>query len=257
MAFCELRYFSPALEKQTAASIILPDDGRSMARFPVLYLLHGLSDDHTIWGRRTSVERYVAGLPLIVVMPDGGRGFYTDAEQGYAYETAIVRDLAGYVERMFAALPERSGRCIAGLSMGGYGAVRLALRHPDMFCAAVSHSGALHFGHHPMHGDDAWAAEMRRIVGADPMGGKDDLYALAERMDPALRPALRIDCGADDFLIEANRAFHAHLGAIGYAHEYAEFPGAHDWSYWDAHVREAIAFLARQLGIAERAPEGA
>src|SRR5579871_2790575 len=124
MAFCELHYFSPALQKQTAANILLPEGEEATGPFCVFYLLHGLSDDHTIWQRRTSIERYVAGLPLIVVMPDGGRGFYTDAQEGMAYETAIVHDLVNYVDRMFPTKAERGGRCIGGLSMGGYGAIK-------------------------------------------------------------------------------------------------------------------------------------
>src|SRR5688572_4392093 len=101
MAFCELHYFSKALSKHTAANVILPQVEEQQGPFPVWYLLHGLSDDHTGWMRRTSIERYVAHLPLIVVMSDGGRSFYCDAMQGYAYETAIVEDLIGYIDSMF------------------------------------------------------------------------------------------------------------------------------------------------------------
>ena len=133
--------------------------------------------------------------------------------------------------------------------MGGYGAIRLALRFPNMFCSAVSHSGALAFGHGDFDGEDGWAKEMRRIVGEKPTGGINDLFALAEKADHSLLPALRIDCGTEDFLIEANRAFHAHLTALNIPHEYEEFPGAHDWEYWDHHIQEALAFHARNLGI--------
>lgn len=250
MAFCELHFFSKALGKQTAADVLLPEVDHP-GPFAVMYLLHGLSDNHTIWQRRTSIERYVQNLPLIVVMPDGGRGFYCDAAQGPAYETAIIGDLIGYVDRMFHTRAARSGRCVGGLSMGGYGAAKLALRFPDLFCSAVSHSGAMHFGHQPVQHDRGREiqAEFERIVGPDPAGGPNDLYALAEAVEPANRPALRIDCGTDDFLIEQNRAFHAHLKSIGYEHEYAEFPGAHDWAYWDEHVQEAIRFHTRHLNI--------
>lgn len=249
MAFCELKYFSRALEKQTAANIILPE-GDIAGPFATFYLLHGLSDDHTIWERRTSIERYVEGLPLIVVMPDGGRGFYCDAQQGMAYETAVIRDLVGYIDKMFPTRANREGRCIGGLSMGGYGAVKLALQHPDLFCSAVSHSGALAFAHKPFPKDGSiWTAEFSRIVGPEPTDGPNDIFALAEYLPVEKRPALRIDCGVDDFLIEDNRACHAHLETIGYAHEYDEYPGVHNWEYWDLHVREAIAFHTRNLGI--------
>nr|MDQ2732453.1 esterase family protein [Armatimonadota bacterium] len=233
----------------TAADVILPENGEGP--FATFYLLHGLSDDHTIWQRRTSIERYVQHLPLIVVMPDGGRGFYCDAKEGMAWETSLIRDLIGYVDRTFRTVASRESRCIGGLSMGGYGAVKLALKHPHLFCSAVSHSGALAFAHKPLSASptDAMAAEFKRIVGANATGGPDDIFALAERLPVEQRPAIRIDCGVDDFLLEDNRACHTHLESLGYHHEYAEYPGAHDWAYWDVHVQDAIAFHARNMGL--------
>lgn len=250
MAFCELKYFSNALGKQTAANIILPE-GDLKPPFATFYLLHGLSDDHTIWLRRTSIERYVSNMPLIVVMPDGGRGFYCDAKEGMAWETSLVGDLIGYVDTMLPTKAERASRCIGGLSMGGYGAVKLALKYPDLFCSAVSHSGALRFANRPFptQPENAWNAEFARIVGENPLGGSDDIFALSEKLAPAKRPAVRIDCGMEDRLLEDNRACHAHLEKVGYPHEYAEFPGAHDWAYWDIHIQEALAFHARHLGL--------
>lgn len=128
--------------------------------------------------------------------------------------------------------------------MGGYGAVKLALRYPEMFCSANSHSGALGFAHWALSTDpgNSFAVEFTRVIGAEPVGGPNDLFALAEALDPVVRPALSIDCGTSDHLLDANRAFHAHLTEIGYAHEYTEFPGAHDWSYWDEHIQQALKF---------------
>ncbi|MBV9865406.1 MAG: hypothetical protein JO316_08660 [Abitibacteriaceae bacterium] len=249
MAFCELHYFSKALGMQTAANVILPE-GDSKGPFAVFYLLHGLSDDHTIWLRRTSIDRYVQGLPLMVVMPNGGRGFYTDAAQGFAYEKSMIEDLVGYIDGMFNTKAERSGRCIGGLSMGGYGAVRLALRRPDMFCSANSHSGAMNFGHEKRDStSDELINEFRRVLGENHVGGKDDLYTLAEQIERSQLPALRIDCGTEDFLLNSNREFHAYLDKIGLPHEYAEFSGAHEWSYWDVHVQEALRFHTKNLGL--------
>ena len=263
MALMELKYFSSALLKQTAATVIFPET-KVEGPFPVFYLLHGLSDDHTMWQRRTSIERYVQDLPLIVVMPDGGRGFYCDAEQGMAWETAIARDLVTLIDKMFPTLKERSGRCVGGLSMGGYGAIKLALSYPEMFCSANSHSGALGFAHWAPSADpgNSFAVEFTRVIGTEPAGGSNDLFALAEALDPArqairpphgqavredTRPALSIDCGTSDHLLDANRAFHAHLTEIGYSHEYSEFPGGHDWPYWDEHIQQALKFHLRAL----------
>ncbi len=249
MAFCELTYFSRALGKQTGVNIILPEGDDKIGPFPVFYLLHGLSDDHTMWMRRSSIERYVETLPLIVVMPDGGRGFYTDAIDGFAYETAIALELVAFVDKNFSARAERNGRALGGLSMGGYGALKLALRFPDQFCSAVSHSGAVAFGHKPLTEENSWNREWRRVFGLDPVGGPNDIFALAENIDRAKLPALRFDCGVDDFLIEDNRALHQHLDELQIAHEYEEFPGGHEWGYWDRHVQEAIRFHAKNLGI--------
>jgi S-formylglutathione hydrolase FrmB len=234
----------------SGATIILPEGEQATGPFAVLYLLHGYSDDHTVWSRRTSIERYAEGLPLIIVMPDGGNGFYVNAQQGFTYDTAITQDLIGYVDRMFPTDARRERRVVGGLSMGGYGAVKLALSHPDLFCAAVSHSGALAFGHLP---PSEPRPDFTAIHGEQPQGGPYDLFALVERADRARLPALRIDCGVDDFLIESNRAFHAHLETLGIPHEYAEFPGAHTWAYWDEHVQEALAFFAPILSIERRA----
>jgi S-formylglutathione hydrolase FrmB len=249
VAFCELKYFSKALQKATAADIILPE-GDMEGPFATFYLLHGLSDDHTIWQRRTSIERYVQNLPLIVVMPDSGRGFYTDAKEGMAWETALVGDLLNYVDKMFPTKASREGRCVGGLSMGGYGAMKFALKHSDLFCSAVSHSGAVGI---VSRIEPTWDnyAYWKGLFGENPAGGPDDCFALAAKVPPAKRPALRIDCGTEDRLLEDNRNFHAHLEKIGYPHEYAEFPGGHTWDYWDLHVQEAIAFHARNLGIRE------
>ncbi len=216
MAVCEIHFkVSAALGKMTSANVIFPE-GRS-GPFPVFYLLHGLSDDHSAWVRRTSIERYVDGLPIIVVMPNGDRGFYVDARSrpSSAYDTYITRDLTGFIDATFRTIIGRRGRVIAGLSMGGYGALAIALRHPDMFCAAASHSGALAFCSRPVARAtgtlDPFGEEFKPIVGRNPKNGPNDLFKMSRSVSPALLPALRIDCGKKDFLIEDNRAFHRHL----------------------------------------------
>lgn len=243
MPFLELKYFSNALGMATSANVILPDPSLEPP-YNVMFLLHGLSDDHTIWSRRTSIERYVEGLPLIVVMPNGGRGFYTNAEVGFAYGTAIGEELPAIIKRYF---PVRDEWCIAGLSMGGYGAIRLALAYPDLFRSTASHSGALAFGHEALFDDDASQHEFGRILGKNPIGSQHDLFHLAETCPNV--PAIRIDCGVDDFLLQHNRQYTQFLKEKGIAYEYEEFPGDHTWDYWDTHVQEAIAFHRKNLGF--------
>ncbi|MFW6189950.1 MAG: alpha/beta hydrolase [Planctomycetota bacterium] len=247
MAVMRVNFFAGSLQKAHHMTVLLPQDAEEGGPYPVLYLLHGLSDDDTIWTRRTSLERYVGGLPLMVVMPDGGRGFYSDAAAGPAWERHIMEDVIGFVERFFPARADRQGRVIGGLSMGGYGSVKLGLKYPDRFCSVASHSGAFRMSRRVEEGDRT--DEMRRIFGENPAGGADDPFALAERIDRDRLPAISLDCGTDDFLIEENRAFHRHLERLGVPHRYEEFPGEHEWGYWDRRIRQALRFHTDALGI--------
>jgi S-formylglutathione hydrolase FrmB len=246
MAFCTVHCFSNTLAKQVAMNVIVPDKGAGP--FATFYLLHGMSDDYTIWHRRTRIEWYVRDMPLIVVMPDGFRGFYTNNNDGPAYATFFGEELIEFVERIFPATKTRAGRCIGGLSMGGYGALRLALGFPDLFVSAHSHSGALMAGAQLRQGPQA--QEFQRIFGKDPTGSEHDLRVLAKRCAKQKKlPKLRIDCGADDFLIDANRRFHQFLTQQRIEHDYEEFPGEHNWDYWDLHVQEALRFHAKALKL--------
>lgn len=246
MAVCTLQFHGEAIDKASSMNVVFPHDPKLEGPFPVMYLLHGLSDDHTIWCRRTSIERYVQDLPLVVVMPDSGRGFYTDAVAGPAYERHIIEDVIGFVERMFNVRTDREGRAIGGLSMGGYGAMKLALKYPHVFGSVVAHSGV--YDVRRFSSPDA-PDEFRRIFGPDAVGGSNDVFALASRLDSERLPAIRLDCGVDDRLLADNRSLHAHLESLDISHEYAEYPGAHTWDYWDEHIQEAIAFHRKTLGV--------
>jgi putative tributyrin esterase len=248
MAICEFHWGSGVLGKQVTTRLILPERGKPP--FAVFYLLHGLSDDYTIWSRRTRIETYAASLPLIVVMPDGGRGYFTDNERGPAYARHLAEELPAVIERNFPAKPSRSSRCVGGLSMGGYGALRLALGYPDRFCSATSHSGALLAGSRPPRKGDLFTDEFKLVFGARPVGSSHDLVHLAGQCKSAgALPRLRIDCGTEDFLLDQNRGFHDRLVEMEIPHDYEEFPGSHSWDYWDIHVREAIAFHARVMKL--------
>jgi S-formylglutathione hydrolase FrmB len=251
MSLMHVHWSSQVLGQKVSMNVIVPD--RLEPPFAVFYLLHGLSDDYSIWLRRTSIERYVEGLPLIVVMPDGHRGFYTDMHDGPSYGRYMAEEIPTFVERAFPAKRDRGGRCIGGLSMGGYGALRLALAHPERYASVTSHSGALMAGHNekPREGGPITMQEARRIFGERPRGTRHDLVHLAKvaKESGAAMPAIRMDCGREDFLLEDNRRFHAELERLGVGHEYEEFAGAHTWAYWDQHVVEAIRFHVRALNL--------
>ena len=237
------------LGKGISLNAIVPDT--AVGPFPVLYLLGGLSDDHTNWHRMTSIQRYVEGLPLIVIMPSGERGFYTDnpSRPYAAYETAITQDIVGFTDRTFNTIQESSGRVVAGLSMGGYGAVKFALKYPQLFSSAASLSGALAVGHSDAGRDDDFDREFGPVFGANPAGSDNDLFALASAIPKALRPPLFISCGTEDFLLDHNRQFKAHLDSIGFDYTYEEHPGIHNWAYWNRHIVAALSFLCPPLGL--------
>jgi putative tributyrin esterase len=248
MALCDLHFFSQALGKHVGAYVYVPDD--FAPPFATLYLLHGLSDDYTGWMRRSSIERHAGGYGLMIVMPDGYRGFYTDNAAGPAYATYIAKEVVETIERIFPAKRSRESRGVGGLSMGGYGALRLALGHPQIFSVATSHSGAVLHGsrNHPRAGGALQDDEFHRIFGDAPVGTDHDvLHLAAEAKKAGTLPHMRIDCGVDDDLIHDNRTLHAKLETLRVPHEYAEFPGGHDWEYWDTHVREALAFHSTHL----------
>jgi S-formylglutathione hydrolase FrmB len=243
MALLSVQFPSPALGKQAAMYVILPP---GKGPFPALYLLHGLSDDYTIWQRRTSIERYVEGRNLIVVMPDGARSFYCNDPRpgGAAYEDHIIKDVVGFIDTTFHAIPDRRARAIAGLSMGGYGTMMLAMKHPDMFSAACAHSSAVDFA----HSFDPDRERINIIAGNMPKDGRYDLYLLAQKVVKARKHiALRMDCGRSDGLLKENRLFHAYLRKIGFKHKYREYPGTHNWAYWDVHIQESLAFILSHL----------
>ena len=253
MAFATINYYSKALSKASSLNIIFPDDSSTPKPWSVLYLLHGLSDDHTTWMRRTSIEGYVLDLPIVVVMPDGGRGWYTNAQTGYAYEDDLIKDIVGLVDRTFPVKAERSGRAIGGLSMGGYGAVKVGLKHHDMFASVNSHSGCLGFVRNGNEGK-APSPEFPSIFGKAPKDGPEDPHAIVQKLDHGRIPMMRIDCGLEDPMLEQNREYHALLEKLKIPHEYQEYPGSHDWAYWDLHVREAVAFHAKNLGLKALTP---
>ncbi|MDR3706848.1 MAG: alpha/beta hydrolase family protein [Capsulimonadaceae bacterium] len=252
MAFSEFHLSQTnSLSKMVSFHAIVPQGKKGP--FPVLYLLHGMSDNNTAWTRRTSIERYVEDLPLIVVMPDGDRSFYCDAIERptWKYESYITSDLIDFVDETFRTVRSPKGRAIAGLSMGGYGAMKLALKFPKLFGVGISYSGALLAAARSESPEWSASKEWTDIFGPAPKGGPNDTLALAEAAaGKGNAPALWIDCGSSDFLIEENRAFHEHLNRLGIAHEYSEHEGAHSWDYWDAALLRTLPWLKERLGIA-------
>lgn len=208
--------------------------------YPALYLLHGMSDDHTAWMRRTSIERYVEGKPLAVVMPNAHLSWYTDGAFGLDYFRFVTEELPDYCERSFPLSRAREDRFVAGLSMGGYGAMKAALRRPDRYAAAASFSGALD----AVRATDRFDARyVEAVFGSKERlrGGDDDLFAAAERLNAASCPALYQWCGTEDHNYEDNVRFHAHAERLGLPIAFEEGPGGHTWDCWDRCIERWIA----------------
>lgn len=227
------------------------ETGPARGSYPTLWLLHGLSDDHTIWMRRTSIERYAAAKNIAVVMPAVGRSFYHDMASGSRYWTYLSEELPRTMRQFFPLSAKREDNFVAGLSMGGYGALRLGLAKPKDFAAAASLSGALDLAGRlktaGRPGSRVALSEWQGIFGADLKIGDGDLPTLAnEALKANPRPALWIDCGTEDELLPDSRSLHAHLDSIGYAHHYEERPGVHEWGYWDGQIQRVLDWLPIQ-----------
>lgn len=239
MALLQLSFHAATLGQHTGVNVVLPDSVRAGERVPVLYLLHGLSDDHTMWSRRTSVERYAAPYKLAIVMPDGHRSFYTDMATGERFFSYLTEELPARMESFFPVSQTREGRFVAGLSMGGYGAFKAALNRPSLYAAAGSFSGALDASIFSSHFGEAMG---RAIFGdADPTAAPHNLLRIAA--DPATCPALFQACGTEDFTFGANVAFRDHARSLALPLHWVEGPGTHEWGYWDARVRDFLAWL--------------
>lgn len=257
MALIHMNFFSETLGMCTSLDAIVPQKsvkgqigvgGKWRERMPALYLLHGYSDDHTIWQRRTSIERYAAEYPLIVIMPAAEHSFYTDMAHGFDFFTYISQELPAVCESMLPISPKREDRFVAGLSMGGYGAFLLGLRAPEKYAAAASLSGVLDIASRPPRlKDDPRNREQYDIFGdLDKLpGSQHDLMALAAKLDPKDAPKLYAVCGTEDFLLGDNRAFRdAYQEKFNMT--YVEAPGTHEWGFWDTHIQSILKWLPIQ-----------
>jgi putative tributyrin esterase len=254
MAHLRCDFFSEALSLSTSMTVLLPQQTSTQIGMeghtadgppPVLYLLHGLSDDDTIWLRRTSIERYAAPLGLAVVMPQVHRSFYTDQAYGGRYWTFLSEELPQLVHSLFRVSDRREDTFVAGLSMGGYGALKWALRQPERFAAAATLSGAVDIAGLRTSRERPEDPRMfeRIFDGREIAGTPDDLPWLIRQADPATLPSLYVACGTEDVLIDDNRAFVDACSASGIPVTSSFGPGAHDWAYWDTRIQDVLAWL--------------
>lgn len=247
MAFLDFHFHSEALSKQVAAYVVLPQEtsasqigmsGKQTAeKVPCLYLLHGLSDDHTTWFRRTSIERFAAAYGIAVVMPDGGRSFYTDMKSGGAYYTYIAEELPRICERFFPISSAPKDRYIAGLSMGGYGALKIGLKNPERY-AAIAGLSPVSDIRQPYFPQDY------QLVFGDNILDDEDLFFLASQADTnAIKPRVFMGVGRSDFMYQDTLRLKTHFETLRYDYTYRESEGDHNWAFWDEYIQYVLEWM--------------
>ncbi len=257
MALFSGNIFSNALKLDTQINVIFPDIPYDVIspyqEAKVLYLLHGLTDNATAWARLTQAEYFAKLYNFVLVMPEVQRSMYCDMEYGPAYFTYVADELPEICRGIFQIPQGRDNTFIAGLSMGGYGALKIGFSRPEKFAGIACFSAGMDvemlmrdfLGGQSMHGDykDVYA-----VFGKDYQAKEmNDAYRLGRELasDPA-RPRLLQTCGTEDFLYEGNKRFREELEAAGYGHTYLEWPGGHVWPFWNKSLELAMRFFRGQ-----------
>lgn len=248
MALVTLNFFSEVLEMETQCTVILPQgacmgqiglkNAESAGGFPCLYLLHGLSDDHTMILRRTCIDRYAAEQGICVVMPSGGKSFYCDQVNGLKYYTYISQELPRRIREFFRVSTAREDSYIAGISMGGYGALKIAMQNPEVFSAAAALSPVGDLRH------PAFDYLLPSLFGSKEIPDHADLHAIARaHREDGVKSRLFITIGTEDFLYDTVQPLRTVLPENGYSLTYQEQPGEHSWDLWESRLRMILKWL--------------
>jgi putative tributyrin esterase len=250
---------SDLVGKTLPYNVILPRDYdiSRTTRYPVLFLLHGLFGHYSDWLTKTNVADYAAQYRIIIVMPEGNNGWYTDSATTPAdkYETYILKELIPDVQKRYRTIETRYGRGVAGLSMGGYGALKFGLKFPDTFVFAASMSGALaapNWTEDDLKALKAIRDSVFNVFG--PINSEtrraNDIYEMARGLSAARvagLPYFYLDCGTEDLLAAYNQQFATILRDKKIPHEYRELPGDHNWAFWDRQVQEVLRLASEKL----------
>lgn len=247
MALLETRFYARSIDLSLGATILLPEHSEAWREPPaVLYLLHGLSGDHTSWCRNSAIERYVRDYNLAVVMPDAHKSFYCDMAHGSDYLKFFTEELPARVKQWFKFTDEPEKIFVAGASMGGYGAFKWALASPRQFSHAASLSGALDIASH-IH--DEWDESRLRTFAAvfDSLeavpGSGNDLMAELDRMENIPHTEFYVSCGTEDYLYQDSVHFRDAARRKGMNLTYEESAGEHDWNFWDSYIQRVLEWL--------------
>lgn len=245
--FFEMSYRSKAIKTTTTVSVILPDNVEGT--YKTLYLLHGAGGNNTVWPRFSSIERYAKEHNIAVVMPSVGNSWYTDTAYGVNYFTFVTEELPEFCRAHFKGMTDRrEDNLIAGLSMGGYGAFKIALTYPERYFACASLSGAFDITRKGRPYDlSLWKANFGFLLNsaAELEGTAHDVFHLTKqaKADGKALPKMFIWCGTEDRLLDASRSYHTLLTELEIDHEYRESEGDHSWKWWDMHIKPALEYL--------------
>lgn len=244
--------FSKVMNKDVKTVTILPENYNTGTEFPVLYLLHGYGGNYADWIKRAPELRELADrYSMIIVCPDGGVGsWYWDSEvdDSFQYETFVSKELVQWVDEEFKTRQDRGARAITGLSMGGHGALYLAMRHQDVFGAGGSMSGGVDIRPFPLRWD--MAKRLGSYAENPERWERHTVINQTHLLTPGSLELL-IDCGTEDFFYEVNESLHDKLLARNIPHSYIVRPGAHNWDYWKDAIHYQVLFMHRYFEKAQ------
>lgn len=254
----EAKLASKLMVREMPYRVIVPvgydEPKEASARYPVIYLLHGLTGSYRNWTDLTKAADYARGHKFIIVTPTGNNGWYTDslATPADKHESYIIKELIPEVDAKFRTIANRDNRIVAGLSMGGYGATKFGLKYPDMFSLVGSFSGALGATSFTEKNSTTIGKAIDAIYGPEDgeLRKANDIFRIIREITPEKLKALPFiyqSCGTEDFLIQNNREFMMLMVEKKVPHEYRQHPGAHNWAFWDDQIREFLAVAERRL----------
>jgi putative tributyrin esterase len=246
--------YSPSLQREKAYRVLLPNE-QIVARgaLPVLYLLHGYECNYTSWDACTHLQHYARGVPLLIVMPDGENSWFmnssTVAEN--RFEDYLIKDVLSEIEHQYSTIADRSGRAIAGMSTGGYAAIRLGLKYPDLFSFAGSLGGTL-------APDICWHPRRAEVFGSRERVQRDGhcLFSIPEAFEQSFSTNFYLDCGTEDWYLDLTRALAEQFALHNMACEFHNTPGGHTWEYWDSALEPMLQRAVRMIAPDEDAKRG-
>jgi len=253
-----LKLDSKLMAREMPYRVVLPNNYKSANEktfYPVIYLLHGLTGHFDNWTDKTNLAQYAAKYNYIIVTPEGNNGWYTDSGSVPAdkYESYIIQELIPEIDKKFRTQADRNHRAIAGLSMGGYGAIKFGIKNPEMFALVGSFSGAIGVAsltEKEIGTKGAIAESISGVFGAadSETRKQNDIFKLVGEMSAEKKgnlPFIYVDCGTEDFLFQNNREFVNLLVEKKVKHEFRQLPGKHDWAFWDAQIQEFLELSKR------------